>query len=77
MLCNNLAGTWPYMKGDDKRMRILAITAGMRSPAAPDVPTFTEAGVKGLESGIWMALVAPVGAPQALVSHSPTPCSSH
>ncbi len=68
VMCNNLAGTLPYMKGDDKRMRILAITAAKRSPAAPDVPTFAEAGVKGLESGIWMALVAPVGTPQAVVT---------
>lgn len=68
VMCNNLAGTLPYMKGDDKRMRILAITAKTRSPAAPDVPTFAEAGVKGLDSGVWMALVAPVGTPQPVIT---------
>lgn len=68
VMCNNLAGTLPFMKGDDKRMRILAITATKRSPAAPDVPTFAEAGVKGLESGIWMALVAPAGTPQPVIA---------
>ncbi len=66
VMCNNLAGTLPYMKGDS-RMRILAITAKTRSPAAPDVPTFAEAGVKGLDSGIWMALVAPKGTPQPVI----------
>ncbi len=67
VMCNNLAGTLPYIKGD-ARMRILAITATKRSPAAPDVPTFAEAGVKGLESGIWMALVAPAGTPQPVIA---------
>ncbi|MEO7853292.1 MAG: tripartite tricarboxylate transporter substrate binding protein [Rubrivivax sp.] len=67
MMCNNLAGTLPYIKGD-ARMRILAITAKKRSPAAPNVPTFAEAGVSGLDSGIWMALVAPVGTPQPVIA---------
>lgn len=67
VMCNNLAGTLPYIKGDNPRMRILAITAPQRSPAAPSVPTFAEAGVKGLSSGIWMALVAPRGTPRPLL----------
>jgi tripartite-type tricarboxylate transporter receptor subunit TctC len=66
VMCNNLAGTLPYLKGD-ARMRILAVTGKKRSPAAPNVPTFAEAGVKGLESGIWMALVAPKGTPQPVI----------
>jgi tripartite-type tricarboxylate transporter receptor subunit TctC len=68
VMCNNLGGTLPYIKGDPPRMRILAITAPQRSPAAPDVPTFSEAGVQGLESGIWMALVAPAGTPKPVVA---------
>jgi tripartite-type tricarboxylate transporter receptor subunit TctC len=67
VMCNNLGGTLPYIKGDPPRMRILAITAPQRSPAAPDVPTFSEAGVQGLESGIWMALVAPAGTPKPVI----------
>jgi tripartite-type tricarboxylate transporter receptor subunit TctC len=65
-MCNNLAGTLPFMKGDS-RIRILAVTGKKRSAAAPDVPTFAEAGVPGLESGIWMALVAPKGTPQPVL----------
>lgn len=66
VMCNNLAGTLPFMKGDS-RIRILAVTGKKRSAAAPDVPTFAEAGVPGLDSGIWMALVAPKGTPSAIV----------
>jgi tripartite-type tricarboxylate transporter receptor subunit TctC len=66
-MCNNLAGTLPYVKGNSK-IRILAVTGSARSPAAPDVPTFAEAGVQGLESGVWMALVAPAATPPAIVA---------
>jgi tripartite-type tricarboxylate transporter receptor subunit TctC len=66
IMCNNLAGTLPFMKGDS-RIRILAVTGTKRSAAAPDVPTFAEAGVPGLEAGLWQALVAPKGTPQAVI----------
>jgi tripartite-type tricarboxylate transporter receptor subunit TctC len=66
VMCNNLAGTLPFMKGDSK-IRILAITGHKRSAAAPDVPTFAEAGVPGLDSGIWMALVAPKSTPKPII----------
>jgi tripartite-type tricarboxylate transporter receptor subunit TctC len=36
-------------------------------PAIPDVPTLAEAGVKGGESGSWIALLAPAGTPQAII----------
>ena len=65
-MCNNLAGTLPYLKSG--KFRVLAITGKARSPAAPDVPTFAEAGVQGLESGVWMALVAPADTPQPIIA---------
>ena len=66
-MCNNLGGTLPYMKGASK-IRILAVTGKARSPAAPDVPTFGEAGLPGLESGVWFSMVAPAGTLQAVVA---------
>lgn len=65
-MCNNLAGTLPYMKAPSK-IRILGVTGRSRSPAAPDVPTFAEQGLSGLESGVWMAIAAPAGTPAAVV----------
>ena len=65
-MCNNLAGTLPYMKAPSK-VRILAVTGRARSPAAPDVPTFAEQGLSGLESGVWMAIAAPAGTPPAVI----------
>lgn len=62
VMCNNLGGTLPYMQSG--QIRILAQTGKARSAAVPDVPTFAELGVPGLEAGLWMGLVAPKGTPQ-------------
>lgn len=57
VMCNNLGGTLPFMNSG--KIRILAQTGKSRSPAAPDVPTFSELGISGLDAGLWMGLVAP------------------
>ena len=62
VMCNNLGGTLPYMQGG--QIRILAQTGKSRSPAAPDIPTFAELGVAGLDTG----LAAPKGTPQQIVA---------
>jgi tripartite-type tricarboxylate transporter receptor subunit TctC len=43
------------------RLRPLAVTAPRRCRALPDVPTATEAGVKGLEVLEWNPVLAPAG----------------
>ena len=48
------------------KLKGLAVTHAKRSPALPDVPTLAEAGVKGAESGSWIALLAPAGTPSAV-----------
>ncbi len=45
------------------KLKALAITSQKRSAILPDVPTFGEAGVKGLEVYSWQAVVAPKGLP--------------
>ena len=40
------------------RLRVLAITAGKRSPAAPELPTIAEAGVPGYEVNQWYGIIA-------------------
>lgn len=44
-------------------VRPLAITAGARSPAHPDVPTIGEAAVKGYEVHEWNGMFVPAGTP--------------
>lgn len=48
------------------KLRALAITSAKRFDALPDVPTVSEAGVKGFESGTWCGIIAPAGVPQPI-----------
>lgn len=45
------------------KLRALAITSAKRSEILPDVPTLTEAGIKGVDVYSWQAVVAPKGLP--------------
>jgi tripartite-type tricarboxylate transporter receptor subunit TctC len=49
------------------QVRLLAQTGGTRDAAAPDVPTFAEAGVPGYEVTAWQGLFVPVKTPAAVV----------
>lgn len=50
------------------RIRPIAVTGDKRSSALPDVPTFAEQGVKGMEPfSPWWGVFAPVQTPDAIV----------
>lgn len=49
------------------RLRGLAVTVAERSPAIPELPTLTEAGVRGVEVVSWYALAAPAATPRAII----------
>jgi len=49
------------------RLRALAVTHSRRVAAVPDVPTFSEAGVKGVVVISWFGLFAPAATPKPLV----------
>ena len=51
-----------------KRVRPLAISGDKRSKVLPQVPTFTEAGVKGVELVSWFGVAVPAGTPKDIVS---------
>jgi tripartite-type tricarboxylate transporter receptor subunit TctC len=51
----------PHIRGG--KLRALAISGTARSAALPDVPTFAEAGVKGVESRAWWAVFGPANLP--------------
>ena len=50
------------------KMRALAVTTRRRIAAAPEVPTFEEAGVQGYEAVGWFGIVAPAGTPPDIVN---------
>jgi tripartite-type tricarboxylate transporter receptor subunit TctC len=49
------------------KLRALAVTSKRRISAAPEVPTFEEAGVPGYEAIGWFGVVAPAGTPRPIV----------
>jgi len=49
------------------RVRILATSGTSRSPLLPDVPTFTESGLAGVEGTAWFGVYAPAKTPEATV----------
>jgi tripartite-type tricarboxylate transporter receptor subunit TctC len=50
------------------KLRVLATVGSARTTLMPDMPTFGEAGVPGVEMDVWMGVVAPAGTPKAVVS---------
>ena len=56
----------PLVKGN--KLHPLAVTTSKRSQMLPGTPTLSEAGVKGIDAGIWLGLFAPAGTPPAIVA---------
>ena len=50
------------------RLRALAVSGAKRSPALPEVPTMSEAGVPGFDATAWYCIVVPAGTPKPIIS---------
>ena len=53
---------------DAGRLRALAVSTAKRSSALPDVPSLAEMGYTGVESSLWIGMVAPKGTPPAIIA---------
>jgi tripartite-type tricarboxylate transporter receptor subunit TctC len=49
------------------KVKALATSGSKRSPVTPNVPTVSEAGLPGYESGIWLGLMAPAKTPRPVL----------
>ena len=56
-----------YPLGAAKKIRMLAVAAAKRTPSAPELPTFTEAGMPGFQVNGWNCIVAPRGTPPHII----------
>ncbi|MBW8717781.1 MAG: tripartite tricarboxylate transporter substrate binding protein [Variovorax paradoxus] len=65
MMITDAATGLPQVKAG--KLRALGVSSAARSPLAPEVPTISEAGVKGYEMGYWFAAYAPAKTPPAVV----------
>ena len=73
ILSHNVDGYWaPISAGLSQiksgKLRPLAVTTAKRNPVLPDVPSMPEAGVKGGESALWVAMWGPAGMSPELVN---------
>ena len=66
VVIDNIPVYLPQVKAG--KIRALAVTTAKRSPAAPELPTVDEAGVKGYEASTWFALFAPSATPPEAVA---------
>ena len=66
MMITDMATGLPQVNGG--KVRALGVSTTSRSPLAPDVPTISEAGVKGYEMSFWFAAYVPANTPPALVT---------
>jgi len=59
------SGPLPHIKSG--KVRAFAVTGPKRAALLPDLPTFTELGIKMGEESSWYALFAPKGTPRPIV----------
>ncbi|MBY0440420.1 MAG: tripartite tricarboxylate transporter substrate binding protein [Burkholderiales bacterium] len=64
VMFNNMLNAVPNVQAG--KLRALGVTSAQRSPALPDTPSISEAGVPGYEATTWYAYFAPGGTPRAL-----------
>jgi len=66
MMFDNIPSALPHIKSG--RLRALATTGAKRDPLLPELPTVSEAGVTGYESGVWFGLAVAAGTPKEIIA---------
>jgi tripartite-type tricarboxylate transporter receptor subunit TctC len=66
LMFDQASNSIPQVRGG--KIKALAVTAGMRMAAAPEVPTVDEAGLPGLHVSVWYGIWAPRGIPRDVVA---------
>jgi tripartite-type tricarboxylate transporter receptor subunit TctC len=66
VMITDMATGLPQVKAG--KLKALGVSTAARSPLAPDIPTISEAGVKGYEMTYWFAAYVPTGTPAPVVA---------
>ncbi len=53
--------------GKTGKVRLIGVASDRRLPAAPELPTFIEQGIKGFTGSTWAGMLAPAGTPKDIV----------
>ena len=67
-IVSNLPECLAYVKAG--KLRALAVTSAKRHPLLPDIPTFAESGLPGVELENWTGLMMPAGTPKAIIDRT-------
>lgn len=59
-------GSMAHIQGGS--LRAVAVASAKRIPALPNLPTFAEAGLPGMETGAWYGVMGPAGMPKEAVA---------
>jgi tripartite-type tricarboxylate transporter receptor subunit TctC len=65
LMISTILSVSPHAKAG--RLRALAVTTSARNAAWPDLPTVSEAGLRGYESIAWYGMVVPSGVPSGVL----------
>ena len=65
VMITTMASAGPHVKSG--KLRVLAVTGERRHPEFPDVPTFNEIGVPGMDYEQWFGIMGPAGMPKPVV----------
>jgi len=66
MIFDNMPSALPYVRAG--KLRALAVTGTKRSPAMPELPTISEAGLPGYESLSWSGIAVAAGTPKDTIA---------
>jgi tripartite-type tricarboxylate transporter receptor subunit TctC len=66
MIFDSTVAIVPHLKAG--KLRPIAISSAKRSPLLPDVPTFAEAGLPGVESYAWYGFFGRAGTPREIIN---------
>lgn len=65
LYCGSIPSLLGYAQSG--RVRLLGVTSAKRSPLLPDLPTFEEQGLLGIDVNSWVGLHAPGGTPASTI----------
>ncbi len=65
IMFDNAPAVMPHIRGG--KLKAMAVTSSVRSPALPGVPTIAEAGLPGFDASSWFGVLAPAGTPKEIV----------
>ena len=66
LMFDNMSSALPNIKAT--RVRALAVTTLKRSPLLPQLPTISDAGLRGFDIATWFGIFAPAGTPPDIVA---------